>query len=173
MGYRFIVRIIHGLIWITIAYKLGDWKNYRKYYPTMLFMGTGNLIYNVIYYKKRLWDFNNDLLAFPFHELFIIFMIFFPSVLVFLTHYPSGKRITKRILYLVMWVFIYTGIEVIMYALDMIDYYNNWNFSWSILHNSYQFPLLYLHHRNPVYGWIVGFAILGFILFIFKVPLLA
>lgn len=173
MEHRFIIRMIHGLIWMGIAYKWSDWRNYRKYYPTMLFMGAGNLVYNLVFYNKRLWDLKNDFLAFPFHEILIIFIIFFPSILVFLSNYPENTSLFKQIKYLLMWAIIYTTIELIMFQLDMIDYQNGWNMYWSILHNIYQFPLLYIHHKNPLLAWALALGILGIILHFFTVPFLA
>lgn len=163
-----LIRIGMGAIWVYSAYKWGDWKNFKKYYPTMLFFGMGDLIYNVVFFEKPLWRFETNLITHPLNELFVIFTIFFPGVLLFLSKYP--KKVLHQILYLAFWVMLYTGIEVATGMIGMIKNYNGWNIWWSVFHNSIQFPLVILHHRKPLFAWVIALAFLVLIMNVFNVP---
>lgn len=47
-------RIILVLVFVIIAWKWGDWKNWKLYYPTILFMILGDFVYIFLTYKKPL-----------------------------------------------------------------------------------------------------------------------
>lgn len=165
-----LIRCIHACIWIVAAYKWGDWKNWNKYYPTMLFMGMGDLIYNLVFFNKKLWAFNPGFLNPILSELFVIFIIFSCTVLIFLTHFP--KTLIKQIRYIILWVILYLVIELIMVNLDMQKNINGWSIWWSTIHNFYQFPLLAIHHKRPYLAWFLAITILIIIMRIFEVALI-
>lgn len=166
-----LIRGIHAAIWIFAAYKWGDWKNWSKYYPTMLFMGMGDLIYNLVFFDKKLWLFNPGFLNPIISELFVIFTIFSCTVLIFLTHFP--KTLIKQILYISLWVIIYIVIEVFMVNIGMQKNTNGWNLWWSLTHNVYQFPLLAIHYKRPYLAWFLAILILIIIMNVFEIPLIS
>jgi hypothetical protein len=96
-----LIRIFMAIVWILCAFKWGDWKNWRKYYPTMLFFGMGVLIYRSIFQSKILWMFQTDLLAQSINELLVIFTIFFSTALLFLPNLP--KKLFHEIIYIIIW----------------------------------------------------------------------
>lgn len=155
-------------IWIIAAYKWADLKNWRKYYPTLLFFGMGDLIYNVVFNKKHLWEFQSDYLVPSINELFVIFTIFFATTLLFLSNFP--KKLYHKVIYLIIWIAIYMAIEIFTTSIGMQKNYNGWTIWWSLLHNSIQFPLLILHHKNPILAWIIALAFLVFIMKTFNMP---
>jgi hypothetical protein len=162
------IRVIMASIWISSAFKWGDWRNWKRYYPTMLFFGMGDLIYNFIFFNKPLWRFQTDFLSLSLNELFVIFTIFFSTTLIFLSKYP--ENIFRRVIYIALWVALYMVIEVFTTSIKMHKNYNGWNIWWSLFHNSIQFPLLALHHKNPILAWIIAFIFLVAIMSIFDVP---
>jgi len=164
-----LIRGVHAAIWMIAAYKLGDWKNWRKYYPSMLFMGMGDLIYNLVFFNKKLWTFNPGILNPIFNELLVIFTIFSCTVLIFLTHFP--KTFFKQVQYIILWVIIYIIIEVIMMKLGLQYNKNGWTIWWSLLHNFYQFPLIAIHHKKPYLAWSLAIMILIIMMRFFGVPL--
>jgi hypothetical protein len=158
-------------IWIYLLYRVGDWRNWKSYYPTLLFYGMGDLIYNVVFYNKRLWMFESDLLVFSINNLFIYFVIFVPSILLYLSKIPKG--FIHQIGYIVLWVGIYLVIELFTTSIGMQKNYNGWNIWWSLLHNVIVFPLIILHHKKCyVFSWIGALTFLVFIMIVFKVPIL-
>lgn len=165
-----LIRIISVSIFLISAYKWGDWKNWKKYYPTMVFFGMGDLIYATVFYDKPLWDFPTNFLVSPLDELLLIFGCFFPTTLTFLSHYP--KKAFSQIAYNSMWIGIYMSLELINIILGTIEYYRGWNIGWSLLHNTIQFPLIALHHKNPILTWVIALIFLVVIMKIFKIPII-
>lgn len=163
-----LIRAIMAVVWVSCAFKWGDWKNWRRYYPTMLFFGMSDLIYKLVFREKVLWKFQASLIADSMNELFVIFTIFFSTALLFLSNFP--KRLSRQIINILMYVVIYMGIEFFTVSIGMEKNYNGWNLWWSLLFNCAMFPLLILHHKNPVLGWIGASIFLGIIMKIFNVP---
>jgi hypothetical protein len=163
-----LIRFVMASTWITLAYKLADWKNWKKYYPTMLLFGMGDLIYSFIFYEKPLWKFQSDTLTFTLNELFVIFLIFFPVTMLYLSKYP--KKLSHQIIYISFWILIFMIIELFTTSIGMQKNYNGWTMWWSLLHNSIQFPILILHYKNPILAWSIALVFLVIIMNIFKVP---
>ncbi|ERI91917.1 hypothetical protein HMPREF1982_02960 [Clostridiales bacterium oral taxon 876 str. F0540] len=70
----------------------------------------------------------------------------------------------------VFWIAFYLAIEIFTTSITMQKNSHGWNLWWSLFHNSSQFPLFILHHKNPVLAWIIAFLFLGFIMKTFGVP---
>jgi hypothetical protein len=62
------------------------------------------------------------------------------------------------------------GIELFTTSIGMQKNYNGWNIQWSLLHNTIQFPVVAIHHKNPILAWLIALAFLVFIMKIFNVP---
>lgn len=165
-----LVRIIMVCVFVISAYRWGEWKNWKKYYPTMLFFGMGDLIYITVFHNKLLWKFPTNFLVSSLDELLLIFAIFFPTTLLLLSNYP--KKLYNQIAFNGLWIALYMLIEIVDLKIGIIEYNNGWNIWWSLLHNTIQFPLVALHHRKPVLAWIIALIFLGVIMKIFKVPAL-
>lgn len=163
-----LIRLIMACIWVISAHKWSDWKNWKKYYPTMLFFGMGDLIYIVVFHNNLLWKFETHILVHPINELFVIFTIFFCSTIIFLSNFP--KKLYAQITYIIFWIALYMIIEFFTLSIGMITHHNGWNIWWSLLHNTIQFPLIILHHKNPILAWSIALAFLVFIMKIFNVP---
>lgn len=165
-----LIRLVMAGVWISAAYKWGDLKNWKNYYPSMLFFGFGDMIYSLVFHDNLLWEFQTKFLVPPLNELFVIFFIFFPSILLYLSNYP--KRFSYKVVYILSWIVIYMSIEIVTLFIGLIKYYNGWNLWWSLLHNSIQFPVLRLHHKNPTLAWAISFVFLVIIMHIFHMPFL-
>ena len=55
-----------GIINLILGWKLGDWRKLEKYYPTILFLIIGDLLYNIFTYGNLTWSYNDNWL-FPNH----------------------------------------------------------------------------------------------------------
>jgi hypothetical protein len=130
----------------------------------------GDFIYNLVFSEKPLWRFQSDLFVGPINALFATITIFMPNMLVFLSNLPKG--FIKKSSYVVLWIGIYILIELFTTSIGMQTNFNGWNIWWSLLHNVIVFPLLILHTKNPILAWIIAFAFLGYIMYVFKVPAL-
>jgi hypothetical protein len=102
------MRSIVVFLFIFSAWRWSDWKNWRKYYPTMLFMTTVSLLENIITANHKLWMMVNS----PFatsslaNGLFVTFMSFPAVLLLFLSHYP--KKNSRKVCYVLLWASFYS-----------------------------------------------------------------
>jgi hypothetical protein len=161
--------IIIAIIFAGLCYKWGDWKNWKLYYSTFIFNFVGVLTENIIRDVKMLWEihgsFWNDTTADYFISCFI-----FPSIIIlFLSNYPKG--IIRQIRHFLIFQTCLCSLEYIAYLNKGIFYYNGWSFIWSVFLYVGMFPLLRLHFRHPLLGWLALFVLVGGGLFYFKIPL--
>ncbi|WP_373370790.1 CBO0543 family protein [Lederbergia panacisoli] len=71
------------------AFIWGDWRNWKKYYPTILFMICSDFFSAILMYEHPLWMYKKSLLL-PNHTLtnfFIAFLMYPAVVLIFLANY--------------------------------------------------------------------------------------
>ena len=164
MSYAFM-----GSILTIICWKWGDWRGWGKYYPTILYVYIGNVVYDMITCEKPFWAFgeiakNNYVL-----ELIIITLIYPATVILYLTFYP--KTISKQISYIILCVAIFIGIEAIALYTDGFIYYNGWNLYYSIVFDFIMFPLIRLHYKRPLLVWPVSILLAFVFIWWFNVPL--
>lgn len=163
--YQIIVTFI-----ITIAaLKWGDWKNWRLYYPTILYFIVGDLLYTILTYNYPLWEFESPLLKTTFSDILICFVFFPATIFLYLPRFPKG--VSKQILYVLLWVVIYTATEIISFTFGFFSYHNGWNIYWSILVNCFMFPSLWIHYKKPPLAWFLYFVLAAAVIIYFKVPL--
>jgi hypothetical protein len=161
-------QIVVSIIFAVTAYKWGDWKHWRDYYPTILFFIVGDFSYNILTYNYPLWSYESPLLKTTFSDMLIAFVFFPSTILLYLPHFPKGLK--KQILYVLLWITAYTAIERISFSLGFFSYDHGWNIYWSILFNCFMFPLLMLHHKKPYWVWLASSIIATSVIIYFKVP---
>jgi hypothetical protein len=146
------------------CYKWGKWRNWKEYYPTILYVITGDLAYNVLFMENRLWEY-----VWPIHhryaDLFYCFLVFPPAVILFLSHCPKGWK--KTIPYVLAWTAFYSAIEFLAVKLGYFRHLNRWNMAYSAAMYFFAFVLIKLHTVHPLIVWPVsfGFAVLTMLLF--------
>src|SRR3954468_14674437 len=87
------IAIIYSVIWIIASFKFAD-RNWKLYYPTMLFASLGNVLYELVCYKYQLWQMEPNGLSFAMIPMLLLILIGMPiSTWIFLSKYPFGKRI--------------------------------------------------------------------------------
>src|SRR5665647_1352836 len=118
--------ILLSLVSILIAWKWGDWRNWKLYYPTILYMILGDLTYIILSSNKPLWEYESRLLNGDFAEFLIAFIVFPCTVLAFIPFYPK-VGMWKKIVYLLFWASLYTSIEWLSFHLGFFSYHNGWN----------------------------------------------
>ncbi|WP_309119193.1 CBO0543 family protein [Paenibacillus sp.] len=158
-------------VWVAFASVLwGNWGNWRKYLPTILYMPASNLLYFYLTSDHRLWKLVPDfLLSQKGVDLLYLFIVYPSTVVLFLSNYPGGRR--RQIVHLLKWVFLYAGVEWIGLQTGRIVYDNGWNFGWSVFFLLFMFPMLYLHHAKPIVAYGVSVFWVVFYVVVFQVPL--
>ncbi|RCX18396.1 hypothetical protein DFR58_105160 [Anaerobacterium chartisolvens] len=160
-------RIFVVLISVFCCFIWGDWKNWRMYYPTILYFIIWDMIYNFIFFNHTLWMYSG-LVNHTFSTLLIAFTVFPCTTMVYLPHIP--KKLWQQVAYIFFWVFLYSVIEFISYLMKTFEYDNNWNIWWSAGFNTVMFLMLWLHHKKPLIVWPISVALFSLAMYIFKIP---
>ncbi|MBB6447226.1 CBO0543 family protein [Bacillus benzoevorans] len=162
--------IFINLLFLIAGCKWGDWRNWHQYYPTILFLIIGDLLYDFLLYNKSMWLFHDLIL--PNHTtitLLSMAVTYSATVLIYLGRFPEGWR--KRSLWFLLWLGIFSLAEFINHEFGFITYHNGWNFSWSILFTVIIFLLLPIHYKKPLAAWVLSLIIILSLLSIFNVNL--
>ncbi len=166
------MRILLSIILVISCWKLGDIKNWRTYYPTILYVIINNLLYSFFVSEKKyfLWKLEPDFLLNPTFSFLVQNFIIFPCLIIlFLSYLPKYQH--KKITYLIIFASILVGIEITMYLTGRISYHHGWNFGWSIGFNILWVLMMKLHFYKPIPAWVVSFIITSFFIIYFRVPL--
>jgi uncharacterized membrane protein YoaK (UPF0700 family) len=131
--------IATSLIFGLIALKYGDWRNWQKYYSTILFFMMGNYIYCLFACHYALWSYESPLLGKTLSQLFVTLSLYPATTLLYLPFFPK-KKLIKQIFYIFLWVLIYSTIEKVSYLIGFFSYAHGWSFGWSVLFNCLCFP---------------------------------
>lgn len=162
--------LIAGIALIA-GWKWSDWRNWEKYYPTILFMIVGNFLYNILTYNHPMWLYEKSLL--PNHTMIDIlhsFVVFPVTIMLYLTYFPESNLI-KKIRYILFWTAIYISMEWLLSKLELFSYHNGWNILWSAGFNITMFTILWVHHKKPLLAWFFSFFIILFLVIFFEVPI--
>jgi hypothetical protein len=161
--------LIAGVIW-------GDWRNWKKYHSTILFLWFGDLLYNVLCHDYIMWKYNESIFGqqllsnHTVISLLIMFVAYPASVLIYLGKFPTEKK--KILIWVLSWVTLFSGIEYInLRYLDLVSHHHGWNIGWSILFNLILFTILRLHFKYPITALLIAIPIIFFFVFYFNVPI--
>lgn len=164
--------IIIGFFLILCAWKWGDWKNYRLYLPTILYFIMSDMLYNLFTWDYSLWSYPHPPNLLPNHllnNLFIMFTFYPSTVLIFLYRFFKESGV-KQALYLLTWIVLWLGFELIMVLKGLCVYHHGWTYGWSIIFVCIMVPMLILHHKHPMWAYILSVPIIVFLLLWFHVP---
>jgi hypothetical protein len=163
------------LFWIVLTLIFVDWKNWKTYYPTVLFICTINFINTIITSKYTLWHYEktpltpNSLTA----DFMVIFLNLTPMVLLFLSRYPYKSSFVKQGIYFMSWVTVNSILEAIFVSLHMMTYHHGWTYWWSVFLWAAMFILIRIHASNPLLAWLLCVFVTGFFIWHFRIPILS
>lgn len=147
------------IIIIFSTWKWGDWKNWPKYHPTMLFVALANILYNFIYCKGPLWEIQPGILQNGIlTELLYSFIVFPLTALMFLSNLPNS--IGKQTLHILKYVLIYFIFEYIFFVSNMIIYRHGWTLFYSFIWNIMMFIVWTIHFKKPLLAYISSVGII-------------
>lgn len=161
--------VMNGL-YLIAGYKWGDWRNWQKYYPTILFLIIGDFLYNFLLYNKSMWLFHDLIL--PNHTIITLSAMvisYAATVLIYLGKFP--ERWLNRLLWFLLWTGIFLVAEYVNSKLGFITYHNGWTFGWSILFTIIIFLILPIHHKKPLLAWLLSSIIIITLLLVFDIRL--
>jgi hypothetical protein len=157
-------------LWALIsAWKWGDWRNWEKYHPTLMYFAMGNLLYNFLTANHFLWKLEPDFL--PNHsmtEMVYTFITFPATAFLFLSNYP--KETHKIFLHYLKWIFIFVAVEWVFSRTGRILYQYGWSLGWSAIFDCTMFPMLWLFYRKPLIAYGISAIMCVFWVWLFDVP---
>jgi hypothetical protein len=163
-----VFHILLAIASIFICYKFGDWRNWKNYYPTILFFILSNAVCILLNYNHPLWFYESKILNHTFCDLLVCITVYPSTIMIFIPNFP--KKITKGIIHISYYVSIYTIIEFFGVKFGYFTYHNGWNIWCTIVFNYIMFLILYLHHKKPLYAWIIALTSPHILFFIMKIP---
>jgi hypothetical protein len=169
------MHLVYGSLFILATIKWGDWKRWKFYYNTFLFLSVWDLIYQFLLYRHDMWKYHPsfDNLFLPNHTLIVLFWMFiiYPSmILLFLPYFPK-RGFIKKALYIARWVIILVGIEVFaLLGWRGITHHNGWNIGWSLILDIALFSTISIHQNNQVKAWVIAIIFTLGLWSIFNVP---
>ncbi|MFZ5967067.1 MAG: CBO0543 family protein [Bacillota bacterium] len=163
--------MITGLLAVLICWKWGDWKNWEKYYPTILYFILIDLVTNFLTAHHPLWEYEGNLLMInhTFSNLFIAFAVYPAIVMIYIPYYP--KKLVNQILYILLWTSICTFLEYISFRLGYFSHHNGWHFGWTIGFDITMFAMLRLHYQRPLLTWPLSAILMTVTLWYLGLPL--
>lgn len=160
-------RIFEILIFLFVCYKWGDWRNWKKYYATILYVIIGDLSYNFVFFNFDLWRYY-QLVNHTFSDIIVAFTVLPCGIILFNTHYPQQNL--RKILYILTWSFLCAFLEFIFHKMSYILYYNQWNILWSFGVFFIAFCLIRLHLKYPPLTWALSLVLAILVAIIFRLP---
>ncbi|RFU62611.1 hypothetical protein D0469_20420 [Peribacillus saganii] len=158
-----------AILTILASFKWGNWRTWRDYHASMLFIATGGLLYEYIVKDFTLWKFKPDLLYGHDMTVIVYALITMPvSIFLYLSHFP--ERWFHRLIYIFLWSGIYITVEWILFVFGRIFYQNGWQFSYSFLFDLVMFSVIALHHYYPFRAYLISLFIIFFLISYFQVP---
>jgi hypothetical protein len=158
-----------ALVWV-IAFFKSDWRRWRDYQATILFIIAADFLVSLITYKHTLWDLSSELGGHVVNDFLLAVLFFPPSILLYFTYFPERKGIFQKSFYLMFWVLLFTCIEVIEYFLDNIKYDNNWGFLASLTFNIALFIALTVHQKWPFFAYFLYLIYILLLITICDIP---
>jgi hypothetical protein len=170
------MHIVFNALFLLAAIKWGDWKRWKVYYPTILFLISVDSIKNFLLYKHMMWTYQEIFFGKALLQnhtlinLMIMAVVYPATILIYLGHFPKARW--KQAFWVSMWIFVYWFVEYInLRFLDLINHHHGWNMWWSLLFLSVMFPMLWIHHKNPLLAWVLSILFTLFLWNVFQVPI--
>lgn len=170
------INLIYASIWFFALWKWGDWRNWQKYYPTLLFFMIWDLVYlGLLADHYPMWSYNPPKLdenigLTSTHISLSVMAIKYPAtVFIYLTNFQARRK-ARQIFNYLLWIGIYSINEWIDMKTNLIVYSNGWNYWWSVLFNLFLFFILVVHFKKPLLAWPLSVVFMVFLWVIFDVP---
>lgn len=164
------MHLLIDLFMIFAVLKYGDWKHWKNYHATMIFLAFSNMLYNFLTENYRLWVMKPDvLLNFKITEIVYTVVVLTGTTLIFLSRFPQTLK--KQIIYIIKWIMVYVAVEWILFKTGRIQYEHGWCLLNTAIFDAVMFPSLYLHHKKPLLAYLEFTIITIWAVVYFKIPI--
>lgn len=159
--------VLLACLFVLVCYKWGDWRNWKTYYPTIMFLIAGDFIHAYVAAAKTLWSYTPKVFPGTITHLVVSLVIYPCIVLLFLPNYPQTTTM-KRLRYLSFWVAVFSLLEYFALKFNYMQHFNGWSLLYSVIFDCVLFPLLLIHHRKPQIAWFLSLIFGSVIAYWFK-----
>ncbi|HJV16582.1 MAG TPA: CBO0543 family protein [Bacillales bacterium] len=134
MKLEIIIQIISILVAMLMLWKFVPKEKLLEAHLSFLFMQLQTWLYGAIVVEKRLIEYPVRFLYFSYRISFVFEFFIFPVISVmFNIHFPIGKRLTHKILYIFAFPTVITIIEIFLEKYTDVIHYLHWAWYWSWL----------------------------------------
>lgn len=159
---------ITGVLAGFAAYRWGDWRNWKQYYPTILFAVMGNMTSELLMYRSPLWEYNDVFGDYMVLLIGLSVLLFSGTVILFLSFYP--KKPAHQALFILAWAVGFTALEYLAMQAGSFLHHRGWSIWYTLLHNLIMFALFRLHFKRPLLAWPASFLVAFAVLWYFDLP---
>lgn len=173
MAFLHYLTFIISILTILTAWCFSDWKNWKLYYPTIIFTIALDFASTILTYNYSLWYFKGTLFL-PNHVLTDMWMklVFFPPlIIIYLSHYPYQKTLMNQGVYITLWSFFWGIVEGFYVLVGLTTHHNGWHMGWSAFVWVLMFIGIRLHHTRPLLTWVLCGVFAVFLIIYFNVPI--
>jgi hypothetical protein len=149
------LHFIYNALFLLAAILWGDWKRWKKYYPTILFFIVGDFLKNFLLYNHLMWSYQETIFGeqllrnHTIIALMIAFIVYPSTILIYLGRFP--QKWWKQALWIVLWVSMYVAVEYVnLVYLDLINHHHGWTMWWSLAFNFVMFSIFRIHYKKPL-----------------------
>lgn len=159
-------------ILLLAAFWKGDWRNWRKYHHTFLYIVTCNLLYNFLCRDHLLWKQDPDFLpkSHAIVDLIYTFINLPAMTLLYLTHFPFKTSNGKQVRYILWWVLGSLVVEYPFYQMGRIHLQHGYQFWMEPIFYTTMYTMLRLHHTRPLLTYGISAIIILFLIQYFHIP---
>jgi hypothetical protein len=144
------------IIYAAACFKWGAWRQWREFYPTILYVIIGDMAYNFVFHDYSLWIYDG-IFSHTTSDVLAAFALFPSIVILFLTHWP--KKRLWQVLYVLVWAGVNTILEYISVAFGVFRYEHGWGCWWSLGLLVIAFIMMRLHYKKPLLAWPISAAL--------------
>ncbi|MDR6121146.1 hypothetical protein QFZ87_000743 [Bacillus sp. SLBN-46] len=159
-------------ILLLAAIRKGDWRHWRKYHHTILYIVICNLLYNFLCRDHLLWKQNPDLLPESHAIVDLIYtFIALPAVtLIYLTHYPFKTSNGKQVQYMLWWILGSLVVEYPYYKMGRLLLQHGYHFWMEPIFYTAMYTMLRLHFTRPLLTYGISTIVIVLLLQYFHIP---
>jgi len=159
------------ILFIYLTYKYADWKNWKKYHATLLYIGFLNLTYNFLAANYDLWRYEPDLYSTHSITEILNSVIALPAIaFIFLSNYPAQESKRHITTYYIKWIVGSLIIESIYIYFDKITFHNGYKFWMEPFFYILMYVFIRLHFMRPLLTYFLSAIVIILFIVVFNVP---
>lgn len=158
--------IVGFVILFLLSWRLGDWSEFHKYYPAMLFVSIWSLLFTYLTMDYRLWEFQDpgEMISHQTSGLIVGTGLIPLIIFIYLSLHSEYPVCSKG------WAGLVLGGVILLTWLGAMKFSYGWNLIYMLGMTGCLFPLVHLFQRKPAAAWLAGVAGSLLLIMALKIP---